>query len=253
MTEISTGMMVFVRCGAMLLAFPVFSSPQFPIRLRIALALMVSVIVTPGVANAGVSELPFWDLVIAFVQEALAGLLMGGVAKIAFHALELFAGLVGVEIGLNTAAVLNPLMDSRTEAFGTLTYLLGAMLLFTLDLHHWMLGAFQSSFKLLPLQHATLSMPLYHDMVGRTSQVFQSGLIMAAPVMAISFLISLIFAMLNRAVPSMNVFAESFGFRILAGLLVFGLTLNLTAQHAANYLRRLPDDLAQVARLLSLS
>lgn len=254
MNELTTGMMVFVRCGAMLLAFPVFSSPQFPVRLRISLALLVAVIVAPGVSSTTVAaDLPFWGLIMMFIKEAGVGLLMGLVAKMTFHALELFAGIVGVEIGINLASSFNPLTESRSEAFSTLSYLMGAMLLFTLDMHHWMLGAFQRSFALVPIHHAGLSMPLYHDFVARTGQVFQSGLIMAAPVMAISFLVSITFAMLNRAVPSMNVFAESFGFRILAGLLVFGLTLNLTAQHVANYLRRLPEDLASVARLLSTS
>jgi flagellar biosynthesis protein FliR len=56
--------------------------------------------------------------------------------------------------------------------------------------------------------------------------------------------------MLGRAVPQMNVFAESFGFRIVGGLIVFGFTLDLTAQHVTNYLERLPDDLLAVAQMM---
>ena len=48
----------------------------------------------------------------------------------------------------------------------------------------------------------------------------------------------------------MNVFTESFAFRTLAGLMVFGLTLNLMAQHITNYLNRLPEDILRVAQLL---
>ena len=48
----------------------------------------------------------------------------------------------------------------------------------------------------------------------------------------------------------MNVFIESFSFRVLAGLAVFGLSLNLMAQHVVNYLRRLPEDVLRVAQLL---
>ena len=73
---------------------------------------------------------------------------------------------------------------------------------------------------------------------------------MAAPVIAVTFLINLVFSVIGRAVPQMNVFAESFSARTLAGLAVFGLSLNLIAQHAVNYLRRLPEDLARVAQLL---
>ena len=126
------------------------------------------------------------------------------------------------------------------------------MLLFTLDLHHWMLGAFRRSYELVPIHQATLTMPLYHGVLMRVSQVFQGGFIMAAPVVAISFLVSITFATLSRAVPSMNVFTESFGFRILSGLMVISFTLNLTAQYAANYLRHLPEDMARVAKMMTI-
>ncbi len=48
----------------------------------------------------------------------------------------------------------------------------------------------------------------------------------------------------------MNVFQESFVFRILIGLSVFGMTMQLMSQHIANYLHRLPEDFLSVAQLL---
>jgi flagellar biosynthetic protein FliR len=93
-------------------------------------------------------------------------------------------------------------------------------------------------------------LPLLEDMVRRTGQVFVLGLLMSAPVIAVSFLINLVFSILGRAVPQMNIFIESFSFRILAGLIVIGMTLNLMAEHIINYLNRLPDDLVLVARIL---
>ena len=74
---------------------------------------------------------------------------------------------------------------------------------------------------------------------------------MTAPIIAVSFVINLVFSFLGRAVPQMNVFSESFAVRIIAGLSVFGLSLQLMAQHMLNYLRRLPDDILRVAQLLS--
>ena len=42
--------------------------------------------------------------------------------------------------------------------------------------------------------------------------------------------------------PQMNVFAESFPIKSLAGLFVFGMTVTLMASHITNYLRRLPGE-----------
>ena len=81
-------------------------------------------------------------------------------------------------------------------------------------------------------------------------QLFLIGLLIAAPVIAVSFLVNVVFSILGRAVPQINIFIESFAFRILTGLAVFGLTLQLMSQHIVNYLRRLPEDLMRVAQLL---
>jgi flagellar biosynthetic protein FliR len=86
--------------------------------------------------------------------------------------------------------------------------------------------------------------------VKQTSGVFSAGLLIAAPLIAVSFIITLIFVVLSRAVPQMNVFVESFAFRIMAGLAVFALTIHLMAQHIANYTRHLPEDMLRVAQLL---
>ena len=73
---------------------------------------------------------------------------------------------------------------------------------------------------------------------------------LAAPVMAVSFIVSLVFSVLGRAVPQMNVFHESFAIRTLGGLSVFGVTLQLMSEHIANYVRRLPEDMLSVAQML---
>ncbi len=251
MGELSNWMMVFVRCSAMLIVFPVLSSTQFPTRLRVALAAFFAFLVAPGLPMVAMEDLGFFDLLLAFVKEVMVGLLLGFVSRLTFHALEFFAGIVGIEVGINIAASFNPLSEGRSEVFGTFAFLLGAMLMFTLDLHHWVLAALQKSFVAVPIGGMRLSKPLLYELLARTSGVFQAGLVMAAPVLAISFLISVTFAVISRAVPAMNVFSESFPFRVFSGLMVFGFTLGLTAQHAANYLRRLPEDLIRLAQALA--
>lgn len=132
----------------------------------------------------------------------------------------------------------------------TILYYLAVMLWLTLDLHHWMLAGFQRTYSFLPVGGAHLSQAFLADIVGRTSGIFVIALQLAAPLMAVSFIISLVFSVLGRAVPQMNVFSESFALRPLVGLSVFGLSLELMSGHIVNYLRRLPEDVLRVAQLL---
>ena len=59
----------------------------------------------------------------------------------------------------------------------------------------------------------------------------------SGPIMTISFVLLLLFSFLGRAVPQMNVFSESFSFRILTGLIVLGMTCGLMAEHIAQFIR----------------
>jgi flagellar biosynthetic protein FliR len=113
-----------------------------------------------------------------------------------------------------------------------------------------MLVGFMKTYTWLPVGGAHLTAICVTDIVARTSQMFVIALELAAPIMAVSFIVTLVFSVLGRAVPQMNVFAESFSVRILAGLSVFGLTLQLMSEQIGNYLRRLPEDMLSVAQML---
>jgi flagellar biosynthetic protein FliR len=180
------------------------------------------------------------------------GLMFGFASRMVFFALDMAGAIIGTEIGLALPAGLNPMSGTQTTAPTSILFYLTAMLWVSLDMHHWMLIGFQRTYVFLPIGGAHLSEIFMTNIIARTSQTFVIALQLAAPVMAVSFIISLVFSVLGRAVPQMNVFAESFSLRILVGLGVFGATMQLMSQHIINYLHRLPEDILQVAQLLGL-
>lgn len=247
---LETWLFVFLRVSALLAAFPLFSMPNVPVLLRAALGALLAFLIAGQVPAAAAAPASFAGLVWLMIQEVGVGLLLGFLSRFLFYTLEFAGGIIAAEMGLSMGAALSPMSNTRSETPGMILFLLGAALFLTLNLHHWMLVAIQRSYALLPIGAAGLGPDLFRDVMTRAGQLFVVGILMAAPVMAVSFLVNLVFAVIGRAVPQMNVLVESFSFRAVAGLAVFGLTLHLVAQHAANYLRRLPEDLLRVAQLL---
>src|SRR6185369_10561198 len=248
--DLTNWMMVFVRAGALLSVFPIFSAQTFPIQLRVALGALLAFLIAPALPPVMMSGVHWLGLIGMLAAEAGIGLLFGFLSRMIFYALEFAGGVISMEMGLNMAAAFNPFNKDRSEAIGMSMYYLGIMMLFTLNLHYWILLGFQKSYAVLPVGGPHLSAPLFIDIVLRTSQIFQTDFLMAGPIIAVTFIITLIFSVLGRAVPQMSVFPESFAFRTLGGLIVFGLTLNLSAQHISNALRRLPQDVLNIATLL---
>jgi len=244
-------MLVFVRASAFLLVLPIFSSSNIPRRVRVALAAMIAFLVAPALPpfHLQVHGLLAW--IGLFAVEVIAGLTIGFVTRMVFYVCDFAGRLMTNEMGLNMGTIFNPMSGDSTQAPGLILFYFSATVLMTLDLHHWVLLGFQNTYQLLPVGAARLKESLFNNIVQHTTQVFVVGVLMAAPLMAVSFVIMLVFSILGRAVPQMSAFMESFGVRALGGMIVFALGLDMVAQHLLNYLRRLPEDMMRVAQFLA--
>ena len=249
-TDLVTWMLVFTRCSAMLAIFPVFSTSYIPVQLRVALGALLAYFIAATLPPLAVAGLTIWGLIGLMAMEACVGLLLGFVGRILFYALDAAGNVMATEMGLMLATDFNPLSNARTDAPAVILNFLAMTLFLSLDLHHWFLLGLQRTYSFVPIGGAHLSAAMLSDVVERTGSLFLIAVQIAAPVIAVSFIITMVFAVLGRAVPQMNVFTESFAFRTMAGLIVFGLTLQLMAQHITNYLHRLPEDVLRVAQLI---
>jgi len=250
MDELTNGLMVFLRVSAMLSVFPVFSTANFPVQLRLALGALLTTLVAPTLPPSTFHAQDLWSWFGVMIMEVGIGLLFGFASRLVFYALDMAGMIISTGIGLSMPQGMNPMSNVQVGPPGTILYYLAAMLWLNLDLHHWMLIGFLKTYTWLPIGGAHLSSVCLTTIVKSTSQTFVIALELAAPVMAVSFIVSLVFSVLGRAVPQMNVFGESFAIRILGGLGVFGLTLQLSAEHISNYLRRLPEDMLSIAQML---
>ena len=244
-------LLVFMRVSAFLLVLPFFSATNFPPTMRVAIGALTALLLGPLLPPFPLGNLPFLSLMGVMFQEVSIGLLLGFVARMVFYAADLAGHIIATEMALNMASVVNPTTRQSEQAPGLILFFLAAVVMLSLDLHHWMLLGFERTYSVLPMGGAHLSGALFENLVKHTGRIFVVAMQISAPVIAVSFVIMLVFAVLGRAVPQMNVFVESFSFRIVGGLIVFGFTLQLTAQHVLNYLNRLPDDLLVVAQMLS--
>lgn len=249
--DLTTWLMVFLRASGLLAIFPLFSARNFPVQLRVALGVLLALLVAPGITPVSLAGLPLPMMILRMAGEVLAGLLLGFTSRMLFYSLDFAGGVIGSEMGLNLPAGLNPFGDTQSTAPGLILYYLAAIIFLTLDLHHWLLVAFQRSYSVLPVGGEQAGEALLVDVIKRTGQTFQIALRLAAPFIGVSFVLSTVLSILGRAVPQMNVFSESFAIRSLAGLLVFGMTCQLMAEEITLYLRRLPEDVLRVAQLLA--
>jgi flagellar biosynthetic protein FliR len=131
--------------------------------------------------------------------------------------------------------------QSNPTSIGLSMFHLGALLFLLSGAHHYVLAAFLRSFELSPPGQLSFNANAGEVFVRSTGNIFLVAVQISAPIMAVNFIVTLTFAILGKAAPSMNVFSESFAARILVGLTLLGLTLGVTAQLVLTELRNAPE------------
>ena len=245
--------LVFTRAGAMLSVFPLFSAAAVPVRLRIALAGFISLMVVPTLGAPAVD--PTQETLIGLVglemREIGIGLLMGWLCRLLSFSMALAGHFIASQIGLQLGGMIAPGEEHPTESVGIILQMLAIMLLVTMDMHYALLIGFQQSFQVLPIGGGMLSEQLFDNVTLIAGRTFLVAVKIASPIIAVGIVVNLLLCMLARAVPQMNVFMESFGIRLLIGILLLGSVFNLASKEIAGYLHQLPSDFTNVVRLLA--
>ncbi|MEI8386773.1 MAG: flagellar biosynthetic protein FliR [Verrucomicrobiota bacterium] len=232
--------LIFTRATGMLLLMPVFSGQMIPRQVRVALAFLLALTLAPVALPGFVLPATWIGGALQIVHELAVGAIMGLASRLIFYALEVAGEYISVAIGLSLSANIDPFTRDRASPANTMLVALSTILFLATNSHLWCLMAFSRSFEIIP-PAAAMGNHTADVLMHSTGRIFLIALQIAAPMLAISFLVNLCFATLGRAAPSLNVFVLSFPVQILAGLFLFGLTLTLTAHQIMHVLRQIPE------------
>ena len=238
-------MMVFVRAGGLMTLMPVFSGQTIPIQVRVAIAAMLALVVSSSVPAP---QLPteVIGLIIVAARELVIGLIMGMVSRFVFYCLELAGQIMATEIGLMMSAQIDPITRNNTSPVGLALFYFSSLLFLITGCHHYVIAAFVRSFELTPIGQLAFTRDITETFIRASGNIFLVAVQMSAPLIASNFIVTLTFAILGKASPSINVFAESFAVRVIVGLVVFGVVFGLSAQLVLSWMRQSPEQMLQL-------
>lgn len=239
-------LMVFGRAGGMFTLVPVFSGQSIPVQLRVALAGMIALVMTGLVHSQAGLPPDLLSFIFAIARELLIGLIMGAVVRLVFYAIEFAGQVISTEMGLMMSAQIDPVSRTNTTPVGSALFYLACLLFFSSGSHHLLFAAFLRSFSIAPIGQLAFTRNVAALFVESSGKIFLLAVQMAAPLIAVNFVVTFTFAILGKAAPSIHVFGESMGVRIMAGFAILFLALALTARLVLSTMSQSPELMLQM-------
>jgi len=215
-----------VRVLALFATAPLLAHRAIPVRIKVGLALAVTVALMPVVASPPITEVMTAQGLALLVQNILIGLTIGFTVRVILAAFEITGELIGLQMGLSFAGFFNPATGQAQTPVASLLSLLALLMFVAIDGHLLLIHALAESFRLFPLAGGEFATPLTFERIARFgAEMFAIGLAIALPFLAVMLLTNVVLGVLARIAPQLNVFAVGFPLTLLVGLVVLLLLL----------------------------
>jgi len=227
LSQFQSFLLILMRVAPILFLMPLLSSRNVPALAKIGLALTVSLILLPSVkmGSAAFPQEPFSFLVF-LGAEFFIGFLLGLAVKTIFAGIQMGGELVGFQMGLSLAHVIDPQSGMDSSALAQFHYFLGTLIFLAVDGHHWFFRALVQSFQVLAPGEIYLKAGLFTAFTTLTGNMFVIAVKLSAPVMAVLLFTQIAMGILAKAVPQVNILMTSFPITICVGLFFLGFSLD---------------------------
>ena len=224
--EVGRVFLVFARLGAALMVLPGIGEHYVLPRLRLLLALALSLLLAPALAER-LPALPAEPLRLAALlgPEILIGLVLGFAARLAMAAIHVGGSLIATQSGLAAAGMFDPNEATPGTIPGTFLTVAALAILFAADFHHLLLRAVAASYGVLPVA-APLDLAAAGELlVGLSASAITVGTRIAAPMILAGILVNLALGALGRMVPALPALFVALPLQLLLALVMLELAL----------------------------
>ena len=226
--QVWQGAMIFARIGAVLLMLPGVGESYVPPRIRLSLALVVSLALWP-VVSGNLPALPetLGGMAGWIIREVLVGLAIGAMLRIFLTALATAGEIVALQTTLAFAQTANPTQASPGSTISAFLMLLGTTLVFATNTHHLFIAGLVGSYELIAPARPLVTGDFATLAVRTLADAFALGVQLAAPVLVFAIIFNLASGLIGRVMPAFQVYFAAAPLSIILGLSVFALSLGV--------------------------
>jgi flagellar biosynthetic protein FliR len=220
--------LIFLRVGAVVMLIPAISEAVVPPRIRLGLALTLSLCLVP-VAGPTLPPMPatVGEMGGQVFKELFIGLMLGGLMQLLKAALDIAGEVVSIQTTLSFAQTANPTEAQPGASLASFLGILGIALIFATNLDHLFIGAIARSYALFPPTKPVMVNDAALMAVKTVAEAFALGVQLSAPVIVFSVVFNIATGLIGRLMPQFQIFFAATPLSVLLGLSVFTLSLGM--------------------------
>jgi flagellar biosynthetic protein FliR len=229
-------MLVFARVGAMVMLLPGFGESNIPVRVKLGIALLLTLIILPLHRAAYQVDLSSMSsLAVLMVHEIIIGIVLGATARVTLSALAVAGSVIAQQLGLGFVTAVDPTQGQQGLLIGNFLTILGMTLLFATDSHHLVIAALNESYRIFSPGELMPSGDVAALATRAFSAAFKIGMQLSAPFLVFGLVFNIGLGVLARLMPAMQVYFVGVPLSIMVGFLIFALVLSAMMGTYLNY------------------
>jgi flagellar biosynthetic protein FliR len=224
----------FFRILALINYAPVLDNRVFSRRAKVALALTLSVVITPMLPQQELlTELLSMRTVLLIGEQLLWGMLFGTVLRLVFVTLQTAGQILAMNMGLGMATMNDPINGVNSTVISQFITIFATLLFFIMDGHLLIVSVLYKGFTYWPIGQA-INQPSLRLIVESFGWIISAATLIALPTTFVMLIVQGGFGLLNRISPSLNLFSLGFPISMLFGLLCVSMMIGNIPDHYLN-------------------
>jgi flagellar biosynthetic protein FliR len=217
----ATFMLVFARIGAMVMLLPGLGETNIPVRIKLAIALLLSMIILPLHRQAYQVDLnSLAPLLVLMLHEIVIGVVLGATARVTLSALQVAGSVIAQQLGLGFVTAVDPTQGQQGLILGNFLTLLGVTLIFATDLHHLVIAGLHDSYRLFQPGEVPVVSDVASLVTKTVAGAFRVGIQLSAPFLVFGLVFNIALGVLSRLMPQMQVYFVAVPLSISIGFLI---------------------------------
>lgn len=223
-TWVASFMLPMFRIVALLMTMPIIGTSLVPRRVRLYLALAITVVVAPVLPPMPEVNALNLTALLLIGEQIIIGAGLGLFLQLFFHSFVIAGQIISTQMGMGFASMVDPTNGVSSAVIGQFFTMLVTLVFLGMNGHLVVIETLIESFTTMPVGSGLL-VSNFWALANGLGWVMAAGLKLVLPTITALLVVNIAFGVMTRAAPQLNIFSIGFPLTLVLGFVILWISL----------------------------